>query len=117
MSDEFARLREELEALSERATPAPWTTCWGAGGWVDVEMLAQDYRKADLPFVLALANNLPTILRALAIAEVGEEVERALRLARRAMHNDWHNKPRIGMETECEAVDAALAKLKQAREG
>jgi len=33
----------------------------------------------------------------------------ALKACRRAMQNDWHNKPRIGMERECALADAALS--------
>lgn len=33
----------------------------------------------------------------------------ALEASRKAMHNEWHNKPRIGMEAECAQADAALA--------
>lgn len=37
------------------------------------------------------------------------ELREALRIARRTMQNERYNKPRIGMESECELVDAALA--------
>jgi len=33
----------------------------------------------------------------------------ALKACRRAMQNDWHNKPRIGMERECALAEAALS--------
>lgn len=40
-----------------------------------------------------------------------DELAVALKAARRAMQNDWHNKPRIGMENECAQADAVLAKV------
>lgn len=33
----------------------------------------------------------------------------ALIAARKVMQNDYHNKPRLGMERECEMADAAIA--------
>lgn len=37
------------------------------------------------------------------------QMREALKACRRAMQNDWHNKPRIGMERECALADAALS--------
>lgn len=37
-----------------------------------------------------------------------EQLKGALRACRRQMQNEWHNKPRIGMEAECAQADAAL---------
>ena len=38
-----------------------------------------------------------------------EEMRAALALARRALWNEWHDKPRIGAEDAVAAIDRALA--------
>ena len=38
------------------------------------------------------------------------EARRVIRLARRAMQNQWHNKPEVGKEAACEELDTFLAR-------
>lgn len=57
-----------------------------------------------------------SIRAAARIVEAWPRVVSALALARRAMQNDYHNKPRIGMEPQCEVADAALAAARAATE-
>src|SRR6476620_7199249 len=46
------------------------------------------------------------------LREVNADLLAACEAARKAMQNQWHNKPRIGMERECEMIDAAIAKVR-----
>ena len=75
----------ELEALAEKATPGPWHVQCGAIGvnpWLAcsngtkgngdyvrghciLNMVAHDEREEDAALIVALRNNLPTILAAL----------------------------------------------------
>lgn len=48
--------------------------------------------------------------RILKAVECHDVLLAALRAARRTMQNEWHNKPRIGMEDVCKQVDDAIAK-------
>ena len=49
-------------------------------------------------------------------ATLFDEMLGALRVARRAMQNDWHNKPRIGMQAQCELADRVIEKANKIAE-
>jgi hypothetical protein len=72
MTTDTAALRDELAALAEKATPGPWkfvpwhieegpSAIRAPDGW----LLANTPGDADAALIVALRNNLPTILAAL----------------------------------------------------
>lgn len=49
------------------------------------------------------------IERAARVRAAAPQMLEALKICRKIMQNEWRDKPRIGMETECAIVDAAIA--------
>ena len=94
-------------------TPTPWmVTSWDDR--TTISPVNEDAVIATLwPFMRA-HGDLPHEANAAFIVKavnMHEELVDALKACRRQMQNDWHDKPRIGMEAECEMADAVLAKL------
>lgn len=76
-------LAEQLEALEAKATPGPWQFDGNCGGYIeeDGERIGRFYTFDDIPLIVALRNNLPTIIAALrAEAEATELREENARL-------------------------------------
>ncbi len=145
---EFAKLREELAGLDAKTTPGQWLVSKAkkearpektlfletlgcdqiADLYVDCGSHLQAFPndKANADLITKLRNNTALIIRALAIAEVGEEVERVLsEIAEPVFLNlnpkfaDPDNVRQLceGMTKRQDLAIAALSKLKQAREG
>ena len=90
-------------SMSAKHTPGPWR-CGPGDGCAKVQ--AND---GDLCATVYGGNQETDYANARLIAAAPELLE-ALRACRRAMQNDWTNKPRIGDEAVCARADLAIAR-------
>lgn len=75
---------------------------WYLRGWEIVD---------DDGDVVALVTKGDKAARVSKMIAAAPKMHEALKLARRQMQNDWHDKPRIGMEYECQMIDLVLAEV------
>lgn len=118
LEQENAALREEVERLNDAkvllARLGNSISDHLGQGRLDCDSCRDDMKAAQEFLDRAPETCDHPIARLREVEEVARELREALMAGRRAMHNDWHNKPRIGMEAECRTADAALARAEKA---